>query len=198
MSKVLYIKANINPEGKSRTFQVSDYFIEEYKKENPQDEVITLALYKEDIDFLRLEDLGTIFGPKDESSREHKVLKYAYQFAEADKYIFAAPMWNLGVPAIMKAYFDYISVAGITFKYTESGPVGLCDGKKAVHIVARGGVYEGSPLEMGDAYVRTILTLFGIKDVSTIAIEGADIVGVDVAAKLMEAKNAAKAVLNSF
>ena len=59
MSKVLYIKANIKNEGESRTFKVSDSFVEEYMKNNPQDE----------------------------DSKKHPVLKYAYQFAEADKNI---------------------------------------------------------------------------------------------------------------
>jgi len=49
------------------------------------------------------------------------ILKYAYQFAEADKYTVAAPMWNLSIPPIFKAYIDYITVSGITFKYTEQG-----------------------------------------------------------------------------
>ena len=66
MSKVLYIKANIKQEGESRTFKVSDSFIEEYKKNNPNDEIVVLDLYKENIDFLRPEDLGGIFGPKNE------------------------------------------------------------------------------------------------------------------------------------
>ena len=94
MSKVLYIKANIKEEGQSRTFQVSDHFVEMYKKNHPEDEIITLDLYKEGIDFLRSQDLDSVFGPKTEESKQHPVLKYAYQFQEADKYIFAAPMWN--------------------------------------------------------------------------------------------------------
>lgn len=198
MSKVLYIKANIKPEGESRTFQVSDYFVEQYQKEHPQDEIVTLDLYKEEIDFLRPEDLGKIYGPKDESSKQNPVLKYAYQFVEADKYIFAAPMWNLGAPAIIKAYFDYVSVAGITFKYGESGPVGLCEGKKAVHITSRGGVYAGTSIEMDDRYLRTILGLFGVKDVTTIPVEGVDILGIDVVAKVNEAKEIAKNVVSEF
>lgn len=64
MNKVLYIKANAKPEGKSRTFKISDVLIDEYKKNNPDDEIITLDLYKEDIDFLRSKDLDTVFGPK--------------------------------------------------------------------------------------------------------------------------------------
>ncbi|EGT3616512.1 FMN-dependent NADH-azoreductase [Clostridium perfringens] len=186
MSKVLYIKANIKNEGESRTFKVSDSFVEEYKKNNPEDEIITLDLYKENIDFLRHDDLGKIFGPKDEESKKNPILKYAYQFAEADKYIIAAPMWNLSFPAILKAYIDYVSVTGITFKYTAEGPVGLLNNKKAVHIVSRGGDYENAPYEMGDRYLRTILGFFGIREIETIAVDGLDVMGVDVQAKVEE------------
>ena len=85
-------------------------------------------------------------------------MKYAYQFQEADKYIFAAPMWNLSMPAILKAYLDYVSVTGITFRYTAQGPQGLLENKKAIHITARGGVYEGKrSRKWGDRYLRTLL-----------------------------------------
>ena len=198
MSKVLYIKANIKPEGQSRTFKVSDSFIEEYKKANPGDEVITLDLYEEKIDFLRPEDLGKIFGPKDEESRNNPILKYAYQFAEADKFVIAAPMWNLSMPAILKAYIDYISVTGITFKYTAEGPVGLLNGKKAVHVVSRGGEYVNAPYEMGDKYLRTILGFFGITDVETIAIENVDVIGADVEGKVNDSIKEAKKVAQKF
>ena len=186
MSKVLYIKANIKNEGESRTFKVSDSFVEEYKKNNPEDEIITLDLYKENIDFLRADDLGKLFGPKDEESKNNSILKYAYQFADADKYIIAAPMWNLSFPAILKAYIDYVSVSGITFKYTAEGPVGLLNNKKAVHIVSRGGGYDNSPYEMGDRYLRTILGFFGINNIETIAIDNLDVIGVNVEERVEE------------
>lgn len=198
MSKVLYIKANIKNDGESRTFKVSDTFVEEYKKKNPEDEIIELDLYKENIDFLRPEDLGKIFGPKDEESKNNPILKYAYQFAEADKYIVAAPMWNLSMPAILKAYIDYVSVTGITFKYTAEGPVGLLNNKKAVHIVARGGGYANSPYEMGDLYLKTIFAFFGVTDMETIAIENVDVIGADVQAKVDEAIDNAKLLLEKF
>ncbi|MFR9291309.1 MAG: FMN-dependent NADH-azoreductase [Clostridium paraputrificum] len=198
MSKVLYIKANIKNEGESRTFKVSDSFVEEYMKNNPQDEVIVLDLYKEKIDFLRPEDLGVVFGPKNEDSKKHPVLKYAYQFAEADKYIIAAPMWNLSMPAILKAYIDYVSVTGITFKYTEKGPVGLLNDKKVVHIVSRGGEYGDAPYEMGDRYLRTILGFFGIHDIETIAIENLDVAGVDVQGKIEEGIEKSKLIAQKF
>lgn len=198
MSKVLYIKADVKNEEDSRTFKVSNSFIEDYKKNNPEDEVIVLDLYKENIDFLRLEDLGGIFGPKDEASKNHPILKYAYQFAEADKYVIAAPMWNLSIPAILKAYIDYVSVAGITFAYTAEGPVGLLKNKKAVHVVSRGGEYGNAPYEMGDRYLRTILGFFGIAEIETIAIENLDVIGVNVEEKLEEGIRKASLLAKEF
>lgn len=198
MSKVLYIKANMKNDGESRTYKVSDSFVEAYKKNNPEDEVIVLDLYKENIDFLRPEDLGKIFGPKDEESKKNSILQYAYQFAEADKYIIVAPMWNLSIPAILKAYIDYVSVTGITFQYTAEGPVGLLNNKKAVHIVSRGGEYGNAPYEMGDRYLRTILGFFGISDIETIAIENVDVIGADVQGKVEEAIERAKLLIDKF
>ncbi len=201
MSKLLYIKANAKPEGTSRTFQVSDKFIDSYKESHPSDEIITLELEKENINFLTQEDLGVIFGPKTDESKNHPILKYAYQFAEADKYVIAAPFWNLSIPAILKAYIDYISISGITFKYTENGPVGTCQGKKLVHIVGRGGAYgEGmfSDFEMGDRYLRTIMGFFGITDFTTIASETLDVVGSDVKGILEDSVSKAQAVAKDF
>ncbi len=201
MSKVLYIKANAKPEGESKTFTVSDAFIDEYKRNNPEDEIVTLDLYEEGIDFLSVEDIQAVFGPKTEESKNHPILKYAYQFLEADKFVVSAPFWNLGLPAILKAYLDYICITGITFKYTEHGPVGLCEGKKAVHIVSRGGHYLEGPatgFEMGDRYLRILFGFLGIVDFSTIAVEGVDIIGADVDTIIQKAIKNAKEVASSF
>jgi len=182
MSKVLYIKANPKEDKDSRTFRISESFMDEYKKRHPDDEIITLDLYKEKIDFLSLESVSMHkFAPDD--ARNHPVLKYAYQFVDADKYVFAEPLWNLGIPAMLKAYIDYITVTGVTFVYTAEGPKGLCANKKAINITSRGGAYaEGymASLEMGDKYLRTILGFLGICNFTTIAAELLDVIGVDV------------------
>ena len=201
MNKVLYIKANIKPEGQSRTFAVSDSFIEEYKSLNPEDEIITLDLYKENIDFLRGEDLASVFGPKTEESKNHPILKYAYQIAEVDKIVIATPMWNLGAPAIVKAYFDYASVTGITFKYTAEGPVGICKATKALIVSGRGGDYTNpvtSQFEMGERYLRTILSFFGVKDIKSIAAESLDVMGVDVEKVIADTVEEAKKIAKEF
>lgn len=201
MSKILYIKANCKPDGVSRTFKISDAFIEAYKQNHPSDCVTTLDLYDENIRFLSAEDLNAVFGPKTPESRNHPILKYAYQFAESDKYVIAEPLWNLNIPAILKAYIDYVTVTGISFKYTEQGPIGMLNGKKAVNIVARGGGYQSGPMaafEMGDRYLRTIFGFFGITDFTTIAAEELDVMGQDVEAIVGKAIQQAQDLAKSF
>ena len=98
-------------------------------------------------------------------------------------------MWNLSIPAILKAYIDYISITGITFRYTAEGPVGLCKDKKAIFITSRGGGYskgEAAEFEMGERYIRTILAFFSITDVQSIAAENLDLIGADVESILDE------------
>lgn len=202
MSKVLYIKANANLDELSRTYRISDAFIEEYRKLNPEDEIIILDLYKEGITLLPKGSLNDVRKPKDDKmGRSHPILRYAYQFLEADKFVIAAPFWNLSIPAILKAYIDYITVTGITFKYTEAGAVGLCIGKKALHITSRGGDYHIEPYsayEMGDRYLRTIFGFLGITDFETVAANGTDIIGNDVDAIINEAIIKAKKLAQEF
>ena len=81
-------------------------------------------------------------------------------------------LWNLNIPTRLKAWFDTINVAGKTFQYTETGPVPLTEGKKALHIQANGGSYNGQ--DFSSQYVKGILNFVGVNDVQQIFIEGAD------------------------
>ncbi|NLY46717.1 MAG: FMN-dependent NADH-azoreductase [Tissierella sp.] len=177
MSKILYVKANPKPEGTSRTFKVSDSFVNAYKAIHPNDEIITLDLYKEGIRFLREEDIMALNNDEELQNKDHPAYKYAHQLLDADKIIIAAPFWNLSFPAILKAYLDCVAVGGITFKYTAEGPKGQCIGKKAIHFVTRGGAYSEEPLskyELGDRYLRTVFAFIGITDFTTFALENMD------------------------
>lgn len=198
MATVLYVKANPKSNDLSRTFRISENFISAYKKKNPQDTIITVDLYKENIKFLSAEEVSNHAGPDDPESA---MIKYATQFAQADKYVIATPFWNLGIPSILKAYFDYVTVKGLSFKYTPEGPVGLLAGKKAVCIISRGGMYSHPPaseIELGERYVKTILSFFGIKDYSVIAADGTDIAGNDTGTIIAEASAKAEKIADSF
>lgn len=201
MATVLYIKANAKPEGQSRTFKISDKFIEAYQHSHPNDTIVTIDLYKEGIQNLSEEAVCLHKPANPEECRNHPVLKYAYQFLEADKYVFSEPLWNLSIPAILKGYIDYVTVTGITFKYTAQGPVGLCQGKKAINITTRGGIYSEGPfaaMEMGDRYLKTICGFLGIQDYTTICADGLDIIGQDVDAILNKVIDEAAEIAKLF
>lgn len=200
MSTVLYIKANPKAACESKTFKISDKFIETYQKYHPHDEIITLDLYKENIDFLTEEDVR-IHENNEVEKKDNPMRKYALQFKNADKYVFAEPMWNLSVPAILKAYIDYISIPNITFGYDENGSVGLCQGKKAVNITTSGGDYsEGiaDEWEFCDKYLRAIMALFGVMDYTTIKAYNLDVMGMDVDAIMSKAINEAEELAKKF
>ena len=92
----------------------------------------------------------------------------------ADTIVIGAPMYNFGIPSTLKAWFDYVLRAGITFRYTEAGPVGLLEGKRAIVIESRGGFYsEGATkaLDSQEPHLKTLLGFIGIKDVTFVRAE---------------------------
>ncbi len=94
------------------------------------------------------------------------------ELKHADTLVLGLPMYNFGVPSQLKAYFDHIARAGVTFKYTEKGAVGLLTGKKAYVFAARGGLYQGTPRDTQTPYVREFLAFLGITDVEFVYAEG--------------------------
>ena len=82
------------------------------------------------------------------------------------------PMYNFGVPSVLKAYFDHIARAGITFRYTANGPVGLLEDRPVYILAARGGLYAGTPNDSQTPFIRSFLGFIGLKDVHFVYAEG--------------------------
>ncbi|MBK0399706.1 FMN-dependent NADH-azoreductase [Limibaculum sp. M0105] len=92
----------------------------------------------------------------------------------ADTLVIGAPMYNFGIPSTLKAWFDHILRAGVTFRYTEAGPEGLLRGKRAIVVLTRGGLYSEGPAQAMDAqepHLRTLLGFVGITDVTFVRAE---------------------------
>ncbi|MEL6725774.1 MAG: NAD(P)H-dependent oxidoreductase [Pseudomonadota bacterium] len=87
----------------------------------------------------------------------------------ADALVLGVPIYNFGVPATFKAWIDLIARARKTFKYTDNGPVGLLEGKKAYVVIASGGTPSGAEIDFATPYVRHILGFLGIHDVTVVA-----------------------------
>jgi len=185
MAKVLYITAHPHDETQSYSMAVGKAFIEEYKQVNQNDEIVHIDLYKENIPHIDA-DVFSGWGKlrsgqgfdqlsAEEQAKVGRLNELSDQFVAADKYVFVTPLWNFSFPPIMKAYLDSVAVAGKTFKYTESGPVGLLPDKKALHIQARGGIYSEGPaaqLEMGHRYLGVMMGFFGVPSLEGVFVEG--------------------------
>lgn len=86
----------------------------------------------------------------------------------ADTVVIGLPIYNFGVPAVLKAWVDLIARARVTFRYTENGPEGLLTGKRAFLVVASGGTQVGSEIDFASSYMRHALKFVGITDVTVI------------------------------
>lgn len=93
------------------------------------------------------------------------------ELRQADAIVIAAPMYNFDAPSTLKAYFDHVARAGVTFRYTDRGAVGLLTGKKAYVVAARGGKYAGTAADHHTAYIRQFLGFLGITDVEFVYAE---------------------------
>ncbi|MDD9923802.1 MAG: NAD(P)H-dependent oxidoreductase [Boseongicola sp.] len=94
------------------------------------------------------------------------------ELTDADIVVIGLPIYNFGVPASVKAWVDLVARAGVTFKYTETGPVGLLEGKRVIVAVASGGTPMGSDWDYATNYVRHVLGFLGIEDVLFVAADG--------------------------
>jgi FMN-dependent NADH-azoreductase len=103
------------------------------------------------------------------------------ELKEADVIVIDAPVYNFAIHSTLKAYFDHIARAGVTFRYTESGAEGLLKNKKVYVAIASGGVYSEGPMQSYDfvaPYLRAFLGFIGLTDISFVRAEGIAIPGV--------------------
>lgn len=100
----------------------------------------------------------------------------------ADTIVISSPIYNFGAPASIKAWADLVARAGTTFKYTENGPKGLLEGKKAFITIASGGTPVGSDIDFMSGWLTFFLGFLGIEVVEVIAADG--IMGKDGDAKI--------------
>jgi FMN-dependent NADH-azoreductase len=95
------------------------------------------------------------------------------QFLEADVLVIGAPMYNFTVPSQLKAWIDRILVAGRTFRYSETGAQGLCEGKKVIIVSTSGGLHSGQPSGVGhNDLLKVTFGFIGVTDVTFVTAEG--------------------------
>jgi FMN-dependent NADH-azoreductase len=151
--------------------------IDRLREADPGLRVILRDVGANPVPHLTAETVAAIKGvPESESELAARALSDALvaELAEADLLVIASPMYNFGMSSTLKAWFDHVARAGLTFRYTENGPEGLMTGKKAVVIESRAGFYsEGAAAAMDgqEPHIRILLGFMGIAEVTFVRAE---------------------------
>ena len=179
MANVLYINSSVRQSG-SLSRQLSAEFIAKWKAANPADSIVERDLAANPVPHLTEQMMGAFFTPAEarNADQAYTVKTSDTLVAEvqaADVIVIGAPMYNFSVSSTLKAWIDHIARAGVTFKYTETGPVGQLTGKKVYVFTATGGVYSEGPGAAYDhlsTYLRAVLGFLGLTDVTFVQAEG--------------------------
>ena len=178
--KVLHIDASILSDN-SVSRQLTRTIVAEWQAQHPGTTVDYLDLAAEAPSHLSAESLGFRLPATatltDAQRRENAVSEaLVSQFLAADVIVVGAPLYNFSIPSQLKAWIDRVAQVGRTFKYTETGPVGLAGGKTVIVASTRGGVYStsegGRAMEHQESYLQTVFGFFGISDVRVVRAEG--------------------------
>ncbi|NVD08700.1 FMN-dependent NADH-azoreductase [Vibrio sp. JPW-9-11-11] len=137
--------------------------------------IIERNLAENPLPILDMDVATALRGSDDLSEQQQAILALSNQLiAElnaADQVVIGAPMYNFMVPTQLKNWFDMIARAGVTFSYTENGPVGLIENKKVIVVTTRGGLHKDSPRNSIESYLTTMLGFIGLTDVEFVYAE---------------------------
>jgi len=198
MTTILQINSAARSQGAQSTL-LADELTAKLQQSNPGAKVVVRNLLADNLPHLDDATLGAFFTPADQRSAEQAAIaaKSDALIAElqaADIVVIAAPLYNFGISSQLKAYFDQVARAGVTFRYTANGPEGLVKGKKVFVVSARGGKYVGTPHDSQTPYLQSFLGFLGMTDVNFIYAEGLNM-GADAAgAALAQAREAIAAL----
>jgi len=176
MATLLQINSSLFGEN-GNSSQLTREFVQRWKAQHPTGEVIVHDFASEQIPHLDAPRVQALFSPAEGRTREQQaVVDYSDKLIDevkaASAIVIGVPLYNFGVPSTLKAYFDHLARAGVTFKYTETGPVGLLEDKPVYVIATRGGVHQGQPSDTQSQFLKNFLGFIGLKDVHIIYAEG--------------------------
>jgi FMN-dependent NADH-azoreductase len=157
--------------------RLAEAFVGQWRAANPDGRVIVRDLSRNPVPHLDADGFAAFLAkPESRTVEQQAVIRSSdaliSELRQADVIVIGLPMYNFGVPSTLKAYFDHVARAGVTFRYTEKGPVGLLTGKRAYVFATRGGRYLGTPFDLETGFVRQFLGFIGIADLEFIYAEG--------------------------
>jgi len=184
-TRVLHVIAT--PRGlASNTARVSSCLLEALREEEDDLEVTTLDLFRADLPSVAGKNIESKYrlmtgqAIEDDAAKEswNHIEQTIEQFMAADVYLFTVPMWNLGIPYVLKYYIDAIVQPGYLFRYTPDGQVeGLVKNKTMLLVISSGSDYTTQPMasfNFVESYLRAIFGFVGLTDVHVFHANGMD------------------------
>ena len=202
MKTILQLNASILSDN-GQSSRLANEFVAALRKEEPDAKLILRDLARDPVPHLDADRFGAFIAkPEARTLKQDAFVAYSDgligELKQADVIVLGLPMYNFGVPSMLKAYFDHVARAGVTFNYTATGPVGLLTGKKVYIFATRGGMYVGTPRDTQTGYVRDFLAFLGMTDVEFVYAEGLAISEASKSASLEKARDTLKQLVPAY
>ncbi len=191
MTKILVINSSAASEN-SVSAQLTQQIVSKLQDANATLEVVTRDVGADPLPHITPKTVNALRGePATLAERATRIVSddLIAELKAADVIVIGAPMYNFGIPSTLKAWFDHVLRAGVTFTYTAEGPKGLVENKRAIVVETRGGAYSEGPAAAFDSqepHLRTMLAFMGITDVTFVRAER---LAIDPAASIEAATN---------
>jgi FMN-dependent NADH-azoreductase len=179
MSKILQLKTSVfdAQENQGVSSQLGDALVSRLQQDDTQRVLLTRDFSKAPVPYFDNAWLQALSTPPSERSQE-QAEKVAYSDAliaeiqNADTIVIGVPMYNFAIPAALKSWTDHIARAGVTFRYTDTGPIGLLVDKKVYVVLSTGGQHQEGVTDFLRPYLRTYFGFLGMTDLEFIVADG--------------------------
>lgn len=176
MSSILHIVSSVNGDN-SNSRQLALKLIDRIQSADPAATVTTRELTASSIPAINGEMVSAYYTAPEDRTPEQKAAialsdALVAELQAADTVVIGVPIYNFSIPATLKAWNDMVARVGVTFNYTENGPVGALTGKKVYLVVTTGGVPVNSPADFATPYMKQFLGFIGMTDVTVVEAAG--------------------------
>jgi len=175
--QILSSYRTVDPEAGSHSSRLANELVQQLLEIHPEARLTVRDLTRSPHPILDQDALNALFTPAAHRTPEQEARvalddALIAELQAADLIVLGAPMYNFGISALLKAWFDAVARAGVTFRYTQTGPVGLLGDKTVYAVSTRGGFHRGQPTDHVSPYLQTMFRFLGIDDVRFVYAEG--------------------------
>jgi len=195
MATLLQIKSSLfGDQGNSSA--LGNQFVQAWQRANPQGQVIVRDLAADPVAHLDAEQVGAFFTADDQRSDAQRALvarsdALIEEVRQADLIVLGVPMYNFAIPTQLKSWLDQLARAGVTFKYSDTGPVGLLENKPVIVFATRGGLYANTENDHQAPFLKQFLGFIGLTDVTFVYAEQLNMGDDNKATALAQARSTA-------